>query len=403
MEAAVAVTDRRVPAACKGTGTASCRIGRCLCALVLMCLAGMTARAGVLPEDRADALYHSYSGGGVEVDGPSVLVMKKLNESFAVSGNYYVDSVSSASIDVVATASKYEEDRTEYSVGADYLYGNSLMSLSYTSSDEDDYEGNTASFGMNIDMFGNMTTVNLGYSYGWDTVGNNLDSSFSEDVDRQQYRVGISQVLRKDLIVELAYEGITDEGFLNNPYRSVRYCNIPDCSTGYSYQPEVYPNTRTSNAVALRGKYYLPWRAAAHGEYRFFDDDWDIRAHNVEAGYTHTFRDRWIVEAKYRYYTQDSAEFYSDLFSRPNEQNFMARDKELSSFDSHSVGLNISYDLVRHGWHMLDRVSLNASWDHIWFSYDNFRDVRDTGSAPGKEELYEFDADVLQLFVSAWF
>ena len=93
----------------------------------------------------------------------------------------------------------------------------------------------------------------------------------------------------------------------------------------------------------------------------------------------------------------------SDLFSRPNEQNFMARDKELSSFDSDSIGLNISYDLVRHGWHMLDRVSLNASWDHIWFSYDNFRDVRDNGSAPGKEELYEFDADVLQLFVSAWF
>ena len=368
----------------------------------LACLAGAPVFAGVLPEDRADALYHSYSGGGVEVDGPSVLVMKKLGESFAVSGNYYLDSVSSASIDVVATASEYEEDRTEYSVGADYLYGNSLMSLSYTSSDEDDYEGNTASFGVSIDMFGNMTTVSMGYSYGWDTVENNLDSSFSEDVDRQKYRVGISQVMRRDLIVELAYEGITDEGFLNNPYRSVRFCNDPDC-TGFSYQPEVYPNTRTSNAVAVRGRYHLPWRGAAHGEYRFFDDDWDIRAHNFEAGYTHTFRDRWIVEAKYRYYTQDAADFYSDLFSRQDEQNYMSRDKELSTFDSHSIGLNISYDLVDKGWRMLDRVTLNAAWDHIWFSYDDFRDVRDTGSAPGKEDLYEFDADVVQLFLSARF
>jgi hypothetical protein len=370
---------------------------------LLATLVGPQVHAGVLPEDRADALYHSYSGGGVEVDGPSVLVMKKLGESFAVSGNYYVDSVSSASIDVVATASTYEEDRTEYSVGADYLYGNSLMSLSYTNSDEDDYEANTASFGVSIDMFGNMTTVNLGYSYGWDTVGNNLDNSFSEDIDRQQYRVGISQVLRRDLIVELAYEGITDEGYLNNPYRSVRFCNVPDCSTGYSYGPEVYPNTRTSNAVALRGRYHLPWRGAAHGEYRFFDDDWDIRAHNIELGYTHTFIDRWIIEAKYRYYTQDAADFYGDLFKRPDQQNFMGRDKELSTFDSHTVGLNVSYDLVSRSWHGLDRVSLNASWDHIWFSYDDFRDVRDTGRPPGKEELYEFDADVVQLFVSAWF
>jgi hypothetical protein len=45
------------------------------------------------------------------------------------------------------------------------------------------------------------------------------------------------------------FELITDVGYLNNPYRSVRFLNS---SGGYSYQSEVYPNTRTSHALGLK-------------------------------------------------------------------------------------------------------------------------------------------------------
>ena len=38
------------------------------CALLLA--AAGTATAGVLPDDRADILYHLYDGGGVAIDGP---------------------------------------------------------------------------------------------------------------------------------------------------------------------------------------------------------------------------------------------------------------------------------------------------------------------------------------------
>ena len=67
------------------------------------------AHAGVLAEDRADVLYHLYDGGGVEIDGPSVLVRKQVGKSVSLVGNYYVDMVSSASIDVITTASPYTE------------------------------------------------------------------------------------------------------------------------------------------------------------------------------------------------------------------------------------------------------------------------------------------------------
>ena len=45
----------------------------------------LTARAGVLPDDRADALYHSYDGGGVEITGPSLMVLKKFGQTLTPS------------------------------------------------------------------------------------------------------------------------------------------------------------------------------------------------------------------------------------------------------------------------------------------------------------------------------
>jgi hypothetical protein len=368
--------------------------------LLCGCLPSM---AGVLPDDRADVLYHSYDGGDVEVTGPSVLLLKKIGQNVALSGNYYVDSISSASIDVVTSgASKYSEDRTQLSAGIDYMHGNSIMSLSYTNSDENDYQGNTASFGVSMDMFGNMTTVSLGYSYGWDTVENNTDATFSEDIDRQNYTLGLSQVLSRDMVMELDLETITDEGFLNNPYRSVRYAD-PGSALGYSFQSEVYPKTRTSNAAAVRSIYYLPYRASASAEYRIFNDTWDITAHNIKLAYAHPLPRGWLLEGRYRYYTQTAADFYSDLFPYKDAQNFLARDKELSKFDSNTLGFTVSYDFIGNGRKYVDRGSINFSYDHIWFDYDDFRDLRDTGATAGAEPLYDFTSDVAQVFLSIWF
>ena len=47
--------------------------------------------------------------------------------------------VSSASIDVVTTASPYTEERKQWSLGADYLRGNTTMRVNYTSSEESDF------------------------------------------------------------------------------------------------------------------------------------------------------------------------------------------------------------------------------------------------------------------------
>ena len=367
----------------------------------LALVAGSAAQAAVLPDDRADAMYHRYEGGGVTIDGPSLLLRKKFAEKYSVSANYYMDMVSSASIDVMTTASPYKEERTQGNLAFDMLQGKTQYSVSYTLSDESDYTANTATFDVSQDMFGDLTTVSFGFSQGWDEVRKNGDNQFKETVDRRNYRFGLQQILTPRLIAGLNYEVITDEGFLNNPYRSVRYLDETS-ARGFSFQPELYPQTRTSNAIAVNARYFLLYRASVHGEYRYYTDTWGIDANTVALGYTHPWGKRWIFEAGYRWYDQSAADFYSDLFPRADAQNFLARDKELSTFTSHMFSLGATYELPALGWDRIHRSTVNLFYDRINYQYDDFRDIT-TGGAPGTEELYGFDADVFRLFISGWF
>jgi hypothetical protein len=361
-----------------------------------------SALAGVLPEDRADVLVHSYDGGGVTIQGPSVLVRKQFAQKFSVSANHYVDKVSSASIDVVTTASPYEEERTQHSLGLDYLHDRWMMNIGVTKSEENDYSAETFSFGVSQDIFGDLTTVSLGYSLGNDVVRRRGDATFSDTVERQQYRLGVSQILTKNLLLGLSFETITDEGFLNNPYRQVRYVDA-SAALGYSYEREIYPRTRTSDAGSIRVRYYLPYRAAMHAEYRKYGDTWDIQADTFEIGYTHPTESGWTFEGKWRTYSQTKADFYSDLFGASQFQNFIARDKELSTFTSQGIRLGATYDIVRGGWKFVERGTVNVILDHLMFDYEDFRDLRERGTVPGTEPFYSFDANVLQVFVSFWF
>jgi len=380
------------------------RLGKALIATATL---GITfpLTAAILPADRFDALVHSYDGGGMEINGPSLLIRKMLGTSTSVSANYYVDSISSASIDVITSASPYKEERKEHSVGLEYLHDKSIMSFNYSNSEENDFIAKTYSVGISQDFFADLTTLSMGYSRGNDTVqrivntpsGKTLDLNFgSKNTDRHNFRLGLTQILSKHLVAGLNYELITDKGFLNNPYRQVRFI---DGSKAF----ETYPNTRSSNAISAQLKYYLPYRAAISGELGFFNDTWGINASHLKFAYSHPINNEWIIDLRYRFYDQNHASFYSDIFSAADEQVYMARDKELSSFKNHTIGFSASYDLSQHGWKLIDKGSINFAIDHMMFDYQDFRDASVEGLDIGTEPLYSFSSNVMQLYISVWY
>ncbi len=373
----------------------------CILFIAIFVLFSLDTQAAVLEKDQADVLYHSYQGGGMSIDGPAVLVRKKASESLAVSAYYYVDTISSASVDVMSTASPYTEERKEFQLGAEYLHDKTLMAITVGQSDESDYLAKSVALNISHDTFGDLTTVSFGLVVGDNEIKRNGDENFLENSEQYRVRAGINQILTRNLTAGINIEAVADEGYLNNPYRTVRFIDASNAA-GVSYQSEIYPNTRNSFAVKLSSSYYLPYRAALFAHYRYFTDSWDINSQDFELMYRQPFADSFELEVKARYYKQTAANFYSDLFAHRDAQNYLARDKELSDFDDLTLGMGLTYKIPSsfspNDW----QSEVSLQWDHIRFNYNNFRNPNAEGGV-GAEPFYAFSANVVRAFVSVYF
>ncbi len=375
-----------------------------LCFIVSLLVISITSKqalAAVLQADRVDVLYHSYDGGGMKIGGPAILLRKKTSEKFAVSAYYYVDSISSASVDVMSTASPYTEKRKEAQLGLEYLHEKTLVDISVRQSDESDYLAKSVNLNISQDTFGDLTNLSLGLAYSDNEIKRNGDDFFAEQSQQYRLRAGISQILTRNLSMNVNFEAVADEGYLNNPYRSVRYVDNAQ-PAGVGYQSEVYPNTRNSFASKISASYYLPYRAALFVHYRYFSDSWQIDATDVEFSYRHPIAEVFEIELKVRHYQQSQASFYSDIFAYRDAQNYLARDKELSEFEDLTFGLGFTY-LVPQKYSFADlRSEASLQWDYIKFDYKNFRDPT-AGEGVGTEPLYGFSANVIRIFYSLYF
>ena len=377
--------------------------------VMLACSAG--ASAGVLPDNRADVFWSQYSGGGMKIDTVDAKVQAKVTEDLGVSGEYLIDKVSGASVDVLSNASVIKDERHQKSVSVQYLHDKTTYTLGFTNSAERDYISNTPHFSISQDMFGDLTTISLGFSSTRNRIGDNIGTAYLPNVvwvgnsQSHSYSLGLSQILTRNLIAGLTMDVITDAGYLENPYRFVRFYDAQSAK-GYSLGAQTYPDTRTSTAVEGRVKYYLPWRAAAAVSYRYFRDTWGIHANTTEFDYTHPIQNTWILEGRVRLYEQGHATFYSDIYPSADFQNFEGRDKELAASKNTTIGAKATYAFLAEGWGVFKRGTATLDISRTQFRYSDFRDIKDYGPPQykaGEEPEYQFDATIVQVYMSMFF
>lgn len=363
---------------------ACAQIGKRIAALLGGVMAASAADAATLPEDHAEAMVHYYDGGGVTASGPAFLVRKSLADRVSLSGSYYVDMVSNASIDVVTTASPYRERRVAYNLGVDYAYRDSQVKLGLSNSREPDYTADATSLDVSQEVFGGMTTVSLGFTRGRDWVGKHGTPTFSDIATHWQYRFGLTQVLTPQWLASANLEAISDDGYLGSPYRVARVFGAA--------VPESVPRTRSSRALSLHTSGDLGSHDAVHAEYRYFWDTWAIRAHTLEGGYSRYVGDSLLVDGFVRYYRQSHALFYSD--NAMVDSTYVTRNRQLGTFDDVGLGGKLTYSIPHAAGH--SDVKVTGAYEYKHFHYSDFTDIR-TG------KLYSFDASLVQLFVSANF
>jgi len=361
---------------------------RRLAALLGSLLGGLLAiggaRAADLPEDTAEGLLHVYNGGGVTAYGPAFLVRKSVADRFSITGSYYLDAVSNASIDVVTTASKYKETRHEFALSGDYVYRDSQITLGGSTSHEPDYVANRVSLDITQEVFGGMTSVALGFTRGADKVEKKDSPEFSDTARHWQYRLGVSQILSPRWIMSLNAEALSDDGYLGSPYRAARVFGAA--------VPERNPRTRSARALMLRVKGDLGSRDAFSASYRYYTDTWEIKGHTLELGYSRYFQETWLADTYLRYYTQSGASFYSD--NAQSETLYVSRNRQLSTFDNAAIGAKVSWLWRKEPGKY--EVKLNGAYEFVHFKFKDFTDLR-TG------DKYAYSASILQLYVTGTF
>lgn len=340
------------------------------------------ARAATLPEDRAEALFHVYTGGGTTASGPALLVRKSLFDKVSLTGSLYVDAVSNASIDVVTTASPYQERRNDYGLALDYAVRDSLITLAVGASQEPDYRTRSVSLDIAQETFGGMTTVNVGFTRAADDVGKVGEPGFVDQATHWQYRVGVTQILTPKWLASMNLEAVADSGFLGNTYRVARVFGAA--------VPERHPRTRSSRAVKLRAIGDMGSRDSVRAEYRYFWDNWAVKAHTAEVGYSRYLGQSFLADAFVRYYKQSAALFYSD--NAQAETIYVSRNRQLSDFDNFVVGGKLTLDWKKQPGQY--DLKAHAGVELLNLKYHNFTDIR-TGS------LYSLRAAVLQLYLTA--
>jgi len=348
----------------------------------LLALFGLgTARAVTLPADRAEAMIHNYSGGGVTANGPALLVRKSLLDKVSLSGSVYVDAVSNASVDVVTTASKYKERRTEWGFGADYAVRDALLSLGLTTSKEPDYKADAFSVDVSQETFGGQTTVALGFTRAADKVSK-AGIGFFDEATHWQYRLGVTQILSPKWVASANLEAIADSGYLGNPYRAARVFGAA--------VPERLPRTRSSRALKLSSIYDMGSRDAVRGSYRYFWDNWSVKAHTVEGGYSRYVGESFLLDGYLRFYKQTQASFYSD--NAQADTLYVTRNRQLGDYNGATLGGKASFT-----WKKVPgqyEVKANLALELLRYRYSNYTDLR-TGSP------YALNAGVVQLYVTA--
>ena len=159
----------------------------------------------------------------VIVASPSLAgAVSDAESGWAATGNYLVDVVSAASVDIVSTASeRWTEIRHAGGLGADYQGDGWGVTAAGSISSEPDYLswylGGTA----RVLLDDKHITPTLGYSFSRDTSGRSGTAFdvFSLILRRHTFQLGSEFIVNRYARVTVAAEGVFENGRQEKPYR----------------------------------------------------------------------------------------------------------------------------------------------------------------------------------------
>ena len=307
---------------------------------------GITARLGVYADDDQTTVVTSLVDAGANL-GPNA----------TVGAHLLVDSISSASVDVVSAATPaFNENRYEAGGRASLRRGANELGLGYIRSVENDWASHALSASVARDLADKNTRLELGLAYVKNAVGRSADEGFHRRLDSYQGALSVTQLLDARSLVTLGYTLQRNDGFQSSPYRYVV------TSDRQLARAETHPGTRMRHALAVSGQRHVLDASSLVLDYRLYRDDWGILSHTAGVGLMTAFGEHADLRVRARVYRQGAADFWRREYAQP--MRYMSVDRELSTFWDALVG-------VKLGLHF-GIVSADAKVDVLYYAFSDF-------------------------------
>jgi hypothetical protein len=265
----------------------------------------------------------------VFVETPSIRgAVSNPTAGWSVGGQYLVDVVSAASVDIVSTASRrWQEVRQEGTGDASYKPRALGVQATATVSDEPDYLSWSAGGGVTQDLMNKNVTWLLGYSHGHDIAGRTGTpfSLFSHVVDRSAFDAALALVLSPTTVASFVGDVIFENGDQSKPYRYIPLfsggTSVPvgapiDLVNELRVSPrplEQLPLSRQRYSVTARVAHRYH-RATLRLDERLYTDSWLMTATTTDARYLFDVGHRVELGPHARLHAQTAVNFWQRAY-----------------------------------------------------------------------------------------
>jgi len=131
-------------------------------------------------------------------------------------------------------------------------------------------------------------------------------------------------------LLDLAYQ----KGFLSLPFNRVYFDDN-------SVSIEKLPGSRLKYPASVRLNYFLGDRIILRTFYRYYADDWGLKAHTAEIETPIKITPFVSISPFYRYYSQSAVDYFAAYEEHDKQENFYTSDYDLSKFNSHFAGAGL--------------------------------------------------------------
>ncbi|HEX3694037.1 MAG TPA: DUF3570 domain-containing protein [Polyangia bacterium] len=287
---------------------------------------------------------------------------------WSVDGRYLVDAVSAASVDIVSTASgRWKEIRHVGSLSAEMKSGAAAFSVAGGVSREPDYLSLGGGGTVSLELLDKNVTPFLGGSYGHDDVGRTgLPKQFWRTQQKGTFQLGVTFVVDRSTIAEVAVDGIFERGYLAKPYRY-----IPLFAPGVAASVPAGASVTTVNELRLdlrsadalpdsRDRYSLSGRIAhrfdtstVRADQRLYTDSWGMLASTTDARLLVDVGQRFLLWPHGRLHVQRGIDFWERTYEATIDPGgalavprYRTGDRELGPLYTVTVGGGVRVQLT---------------------------------------------------------